>query len=70
MISDRSHDAKMSIRFAEPPWNEDAVPWRQLDAQLPPNHLAREIRAAMTRLDVVPLYDAYAGRGKAAYRPD
>lgn len=70
MIRDRSDDAKTSMRFAEPPWNEDSEPWRQLDVQLPPDHLAREIRDAMTRLDVVPLYDAYAGRGKAAYRPD
>src|SRR4029434_4768951 len=33
-------------------------------------HLAREIRHAMTRLDVTPLYQSYRGRGKAPHRPD
>ena len=70
MISDRSDAAKTSIRFAEPPWNEDSEPWRQLDAQLPPDHLARELRDAMTSLDLAPLYEVYAGRGQAAYRPE
>jgi hypothetical protein len=56
--------------FAEPPWNEQSTPWRQIDAQLSPDHLAREIRQAMTHLDLTELYDSYAGRGKAPHRPD
>ena len=56
-------------RFAEPPWNAHSVPWRQSDAQLPPDHLAREIRQAMPRLDFTELYGSYAGRGKRPQRP-
>jgi hypothetical protein len=70
MINEPSHDAKSSIRFAEPPWNETTAWWRHLDAQLPPDHLARELRDTMTHLDLTPLYHTYAGVGKAAYRPD
>jgi hypothetical protein len=65
-----SPDAKLVARFAEPPWNEQSALWRQIDAQLSPDHLAREIRQAMARLDLASLYDSYAGRGKAPYRPD
>ena len=69
MINELSHDAKTSMRFAEPPWNEASVQWRQLDVRLPSKHLAREIRDAMVHLDLTPLYNTYAGLGKAAYRP-
>jgi Transposase DDE domain len=65
-----SPQAKSVVRFAEPPWNEHAAPWRQIDAQLPPDHLAREIRQAMTHLDLTALYASYTGRGKAPHRPD
>jgi hypothetical protein len=70
MISDPSPDAKTSIRFAEPPWNEFSERWRQLDAQLPHDHLARESRDTMSHLDLAPLYATYSGRGKAPHRPD
>ena len=70
MISDLLPDAKTSARFAEPPWNDHSEAWRQLDAQLPRDHLAREIRDAMTHLDLAPLYTTYRGRGKAPHRPD
>lgn len=69
MINELSHDAKTLLRFAQPPWNETSVEWRRLDARLPSNHLAREIRDAMPPLDLTPLYHT-AGLGKAAYRPD
>lgn len=65
-----SPHAKPAVRFAEPPWNEQSTPWRQIDAQLPQAHLAREIRQAMTHLDVTALYVSYVGRGKAPHRPD
>jgi hypothetical protein len=58
------------MRFAEPPWNEQSVPWREIDAQLQPDHLAREIRQAMPRLDLTALYTSYGGRGKTPHRPD
>jgi hypothetical protein len=70
MIGDLSPDAKMSTRFAEPPWNEHSERWRELDEKLPPDHLAREIRGAMNHLDLAPLYLTYRGRGKAPHPPD
>ena len=70
MISVPSLDAKVPARFAQAPWNERTAFWCQLDAQLPPDHLAREIRNAMAHLNLVPLYQTYSGRGKAPHRPD
>ena len=70
MISDLVPDAKTWDRFAAPPWTEHSESWRQLDEQLPPDHLAREIRDAMPLLDLSPLYATYRGRGKAPHRPD
>ncbi len=56
MIVDPTPDAKTFARFAEPPWNEHAERWRELDEKLPCDHLAREIRDAMPHLDLAPLY--------------
>jgi transposase len=70
MVGNPLHEIRPSPRFAEPPWNEQSAPWRQIDAQLPPDHLAREIRQAMPRLDLTELYSSYAGRGKTPHRPD
>jgi hypothetical protein len=70
MISDPSPHAKIPARFAQAPWHESTAFWRQLDEQLPHDHLAREIRNAMAHLDLTPLYQTYSGRGKAPHRPD
>jgi hypothetical protein len=70
MVGNPLHETRPGTRFAEPPWNEQSAPWRQIDAQLQPDHLAREIRQAMPRLDLTALYDSYAGRGKPPHRPD
>jgi Transposase DDE domain len=70
MIETLSPDAKLGTRFAEPPWNDQSDLWRQIDAQLPQDHLAREIRQAMLHLDLTALYASYAGRGKVPHRPD
>src|SRR4029450_12406774 len=70
MIGKLSPDAKLGTRFAEPPWNDQSDSWGQIDAQLPQDHLAREIRQAMLHLDLTALYASYAGRGKVPYRPD
>ena len=70
MIRDPTRGAKTSTRFAAPPWNESSEPWLDLDAQLPPDHLARDIRGAMTHLDLTPLYRTYGRRGKAPHPPD
>jgi transposase len=70
MVGKPSPNTKPVVRFAAPPWTEQSAPWRQIDVQLSPDHLAREIRQAMTSLDLTELYDSYAGRGKAPHRPD
>lgn len=70
MVETLSPDAKLRARFAEPPWNDQSAPWRQIEAQLPQDHLAREIRQAMIHLDLTTLYASYAGRGKVPHRPD
>jgi transposase len=70
MVGKPPTNTKAAVRFAEPPWNEQSAPWRQIDTQLPQDHLAREIRQAMAHLDMTALYASYAGRGKAPYRPD
>jgi hypothetical protein len=70
MVGTPSPNAKPVVCFAEPPWHERAAPWRQIDAQLPQDHLAREIRQAMAQRDLTALYDSYPGRGKAPHRPD
>ena len=70
MIIDPSPDAKILARFAQAPWNEHTALWRQLNEQLPHDHLARQIREAMVHLDLAPLYQTYSGRGKAPHRPD
>ena len=70
MVGEQCRAAKTGVHFAEPPWNEQSAPWRQIDAQLPHDHLAQEIRQAMKRLDVTLLYQSYGGRGKTPHRPD
>ena len=70
MIVDPTRDAKTFTRFAEPPWTPHTERWLELDAKLPPEHLAREIREAMSLLDLAPLYHTYSGVGKAPHRPD
>jgi transposase len=70
MIVDPTRHAKTFPRFAPPPWTEHSERWLELDAQLPPDHLAREIRDALILLDLAPLYCTYSGRGKAPHRPD
>ena len=62
--------AKIPARFAQAPWNEQTDLWRRLDAQLPYDHLARQIRDAMVHLDLQPLYQTYSSRGKAPHPPD
>jgi len=70
MRVDLTPDAKRSARFAESPWTELSERWRELDEKLPGDHLAREIREAMTDLDLAPLYRTYRGLGKVPHRPD
>jgi transposase len=57
-------------RFAAPPWADDHPRRLDLDARLAPDHLARQVEQAVARLDLTALYDAYAGTGSLACRPD
>jgi transposase len=56
-------------RFAPPPWDVHTSAWQALDADLPPDHLARQIDRAVDALDLAPLYAAYAGTGSPAHPP-
>jgi transposase len=56
--------------FAPPPWDRHSPDWLRLEHQLPPDHLARRIHAAVEQLDLTKLFAAYAGTGSLAHRPD
>ena len=64
-------DACVAIRprFQSSPWTEDSIEWQQLDAQVPPEHVARQIVQALERLDLTALFDSYSGRGSPAVSP-
>ena len=57
-------------RFAAPPWRDDDPRRLDLDGRLAPDHLARQVEDAVAALDLTALYDAYAGTGSLACRPD
>jgi hypothetical protein len=58
------------VRFAEPPWSEDHLDWIRLDRELPADHPARQIVAAMRFLDLTPLFASYSAGGTPPLRPD
>ena len=58
------------VSFASPPWDERDRHWREIDARLPENHLARWICEGVDRLDLEPLFRSYQGRGSPPLRPD
>jgi hypothetical protein len=70
MVGDPCHAAKTVVHCTAPPWHVQSAPWHQIDAQLPHDPLAREIRQAMTHLALTDLSDSSSGRGKAPHRPD
>jgi transposase len=57
-------------RFAVPPWTRQSPEWKWIDQELADDHLARQIDAAVTQLDLEPLFASYYGVGKRAHRPD
>jgi hypothetical protein len=59
-----------AVCFADPPWNELSMEWLKLEAQVPTDHLARDVLEAMKDLDLTPLYDLYSGVGSLPIRPD
>jgi len=56
-------------RFANAPWHDDHPQRRALAQRLPPDHLARRVEAAVHRLNLRALHDAYAGTGSHAHPP-
>lgn len=50
-------------------WHDDHPDRLALGALLPADHLARRIDAAVARLDLAPLYAAYAGTGSLPHDP-
>ena len=63
---DKRHEAQ----FAQPPWSEESWEWQRLDEQLPEDHVARRMVAAMEFLDWGPLFASYSAGGSDALRPD
>jgi len=57
-------------RFAAPPWNRCSPEWIAIDDDLPVDHLARAIDAAVDQLDLTALFASYLGVGSPAHRPD
>jgi hypothetical protein len=57
-------------RFARPPWDRHSPEWLAIDDDLPTDHLARQIDAAVDPLDLTALFASYAGVGSQAHRPD
>lgn len=58
------------VVFAEPEWDHTTAAWREIDLRMPVNHLAREVDAAVDRLDLGDLVASYEGRGTPPLRPD
>lgn len=58
------------VAFAEPAWDHTAAAWREIDSRIPENHLARQVDAAVDRLDLNELVWSYEGRGSPPWRPD
>jgi len=57
-------------RFSVPPWNKEHPGWQELEEELPQNHIARKVLAALGHLDLSPLFGAYSASGSPATRPD
>lgn len=57
-------------RLAFVPWHDDHPQRLEIDRQLPCDHLARRVAAALARLDLGPVFDAYGRTGSAPYPPD
>lgn len=71
MVQSLIGEGKSSLRgWAEPPWTCQSPEWLAIDAELPPDHLARHIAQMVELLDMTPLYQTYSGRGSLPHRPD
>lgn len=71
MVSRRRQLGKFTpARFADPPWDREHSDWIRWEQELPAEHLARRIVAAIEELDLTPLWNSYGAGGTAAVRPD
>jgi transposase len=59
-----------SPHFRPLPWHDDHPNKRDLEQRLEPDHLARSIDQAVSRLDLSAVYAAYAGTGSDPHPPD
>jgi transposase len=64
------HGKDADHRFAEPPWDEQALRWQEIDQCLPTDHLARQVNEVIEELDLAGLFATYNGRGSKALWPD
>src|SRR4051812_28938176 len=58
-----------TVTFRAAPLEPGTAEWLALDARLEPQHLARLIDRALSRLDLTVLETSYAGFGSDAYPP-
>jgi transposase len=61
---------RCETHFAQPPWTKESPEWKQLEARLPADHVARRMVAAVEMLDLGPLFASYSPGGSDAVRPD
>jgi transposase len=64
-----TQNPRCKASFASPPWNDDDPRWLEIDARIGENHLARQIDAAVDRLDLSELLASYSGRGSKPLHP-
>jgi transposase len=62
--------ARRRPRFRPVPWHDDHPDRLDLERLLPADHRARQIDAAVERLDLQPLRDRYRGCGAPAFPPE
>ena len=70
IVAPRAATDTARARFACVPWHDDHPDRLALDCRLPADHLARQIDAAVARLDLGPLFACYGGTGSDAFPPD
>jgi hypothetical protein len=58
------------LRFRRVPLADEHPDWLELNCQLPPDHLARRIRALVEGLDFSPVFETYSGVGSAIIPPE
>ena len=62
--------ASTGVRFAAPPWHDDHPQRLDLERLLPADHRARQIDAAVARLDLSVVLACYHGTGSLPHPPD